>query len=255
MSSSIRVGIINYLNVLPFLYGLRDSAVATEMELVETYPAELARLLLTKQVDLGIVPVAILPEMQEYHIVSNYCIGCDGPVASVCLFSEVPVEEITTVYLDYQSRTSVALVQLLLQDYWKVKPVLKDAKGEDFRHQLKGSTAGVVIGDRAFEQRQHSTYIYDLGEAWKAHTGTGFVFAAWVAHKQLPDSFVQAFNQALEKGLAQVDTVVAENPYPLFDLSTYYRDNISYHFDASKRKGMDLFLSKLKTGADISAEV
>lgn len=246
MSSRIRVGIINYLNVLPFLYGLRDSSLAGSLELIETYPAELAQLLLTKKVEIGIVPVAILPEMDEYHILSTYCIGCDGPVASVCLFSEVPVNDITTVYLDYQSRTSVALVQILFKEYWKTKPVFKDAKGEDFRHNIKGSVAGVVIGDRAFEQRKQSTYVYDLGEIWKAHTGAGFVFAAWVANSRLPASFTDIFNSALKNGLKQVDKVVAENPYPLFDLTAYYRNNIQYELDEAKRKGMELFLQKLK---------
>lgn len=255
MSSKIKVGIINYLNVLPFLYGLKASALADSMELVETYPAELAQLLLTKQVDLGIVPVAILPEMEEHHILSEYCIGCDGQVASVCLFSEVPVEEITTVYLDYQSRTSVVLAQILLEDYWKVKPVYKDAKGEEFRHHIKDTTAGLVIGDRAFEQRKRSAFVYDLGAAWKAHTGTGFVFAAWVANTRLPEAFVQAFNAALKNGLDQIDRVVAENPYPLFDLKSYYRDNVKYLFDAPKRKGMELFLSRLQHREDITAGV
>ncbi len=255
MSSRIKVGIINYLNVLPFLYGLRASSLSDSMELVETYPAELAQLLLTKQVDLGIVPVAILPEMEEYHILSEYCIGCDGPVASVCLFSEVPVEEITTVYLDYQSRTSVVLAQILLQDYWKVKPVFKDARGEDFRHHIKDTAAGVVIGDRAFEQRKQSAFVYDLGAAWKAHTGTGFVFAAWVANTRLPEAFVQAFNEALKNGLEQVDRVVAENPYTLFDLKSYYSENVKYLFDEPKRKGMELFLSRLQRREGIAADV
>jgi len=245
MSRRIRTGIINYLNVLPFLYGLKNSPIIHSMDLVETYPSALARMLLSKEVDLGIVPVAVLPEMEEYHIVSDFGISCNGPVASVCLFSDVPVEEIETIYLDYQSRTSVALVQLLMKDYWKLTPIFKDAKEEDFHHHIKGNTAGVVIGDRAFEQRKQSAFIYDLGEAWKNHTGEGFIFAAWVANRELPASFQQEFNDALKYGLEQVDKIVAETPFPLFDLHHYYRENIKYSLDASAKRGMALFLSSL----------
>ncbi|MBX3242311.1 MAG: menaquinone biosynthesis protein [Chitinophagaceae bacterium] len=245
MSSRIRVGIINYLNVLPFLYGLKKSPVMDMAELVETYPSELAQMLLDDRVDIGIVPVAILPEMKNYHIISDFCIGCDGPVASVCLFSQAPLEEIETVWLDYQSRTSVALAQILLEDYWKIKPVLRDAGGEEFRRRIKDNTAGLVIGDRALEQRAQSAYMYDLGAAWKDYTGSGFVFAAWVANKELPREFTVMFNDALASGLQQIDEVVRENPYPLFDLDSYYRNNVSYVFDDRKKAGMEMFLSRL----------
>ena len=87
-----------------------------------------------------------------------------------------------------------------------------DANGEDFREKIKGNTAGVIIGDRALEQRLISTYIYDLGEAWKLHTGLPFVFAAWIANKKLPGDFIDKFNEANAQGLAHLDDVIMENP-------------------------------------------
>src|SRR5688500_1631846 len=123
-----------------------------DIELVEDYPAKIAEQLINDKIDVGLVPVAIIPKLKEYFIVSDYCIGADSEVASVCLFSEVRVEEIKEVYLDYQSRTSVNLAKILLREYWKLDVEFIDAKGEDFRNKIKGSTAGVVIGDRALEQ-------------------------------------------------------------------------------------------------------
>lgn len=246
MNERVRVGIINYLNVKPFLYGIRQSRQLEQIELVETYPARLAAMLLHNEVDLGIVPVAILPEMKQYQIVSDYCIGCDGPVASVCLFSEKPIHQIETVWLDYQSRTSVVLAKILLKHYWQINPEFKDARGEEYRHHITGTTAGLVIGDRAFEQRKQSTYIYDLGEAWKDYTGLNFVFAAWVANKQLPAAFIEAFNQANAAGIQAIDQVVAQTPYSLFDLDKYYRYNINYKLDERKRAGMEEFLFQME---------
>lgn len=214
------------------------------MHLVEDYPARIAQMLLNNEIDVGLVPVAIIPKMQEHFIVTDYCIGAEGAVGSVCLFSEVPLERVEKVLLDYQSRTSVALARVLIKHYWKITPVLEDAK-EDFREYIKGTTAAVVIGDRAFEQRRQSTYMYDLAAAWKAFTGLPFVFAAWIANKKLPKEFIEEFNQANKIGLLSIDKVVAENPYPLYDLDYYYHHNISYHLTADKRKGLDKFLSFL----------
>jgi len=246
MDRKIKVGIINYLNVKPFLYGIQHSAIMQQMEMIETFPSRLAQMLLNDEVDVGIVPVAIIPEMRTPHIISNYCIACDGPVASVCLFSEVPIENVEKVWLDYHSRTSVALAQILLKRFWQITPEIVDAKNEEFRHLIQGTTAGLVIGDRAFEQRKQSTYIYDLGEAWKAYTGLGFVFAAWVANKELPQSFVDAFNEANALGLQHITEVVTENPYTLFDLNQYYRHNINYVMDERKKAGLEEFLFQLK---------
>lgn len=162
----IKVGIVNYLNTAPLIYGLENSPIKNEIELIPDYPANLARDLKDKKIDLGLVPVAVIPDLEEWNLVGDYCIGCDGPVASVCIFSEVPIGEVKKVILDYQSRTSVELAKILLREYWKVDVELVNG-AEDFRKDIRGTTAGLVIGDRALEQRLRSPYIYDLGEAWK----------------------------------------------------------------------------------------
>ena len=241
----IKVAAVSYLNTKPLLYGIRQHEVLKKMDLIEDYPAKIAQMLIDGEVDLGLIPVAVLPKLKEYHIVTDYCIGSDGAVASVCLFSDVPIWEIEKVYLDYQSRTSVRLAQLLLQEYWKKDVAYIDATGEDFRDKISGTTAGVVIGDRALEQRLQSKYIYDLGEAWKAHTGLPFVFAAWIANKQLPDAFLKKFNEANGIGLTQLDNIIAQNHFASYDLKKYYTQNISYRLDTKKRAGLQLFLSML----------
>lgn len=241
----MRVAAVSYLNTKPLLYGLRQHSLINEIELTEDYPARIAQLLIDSKVDVGLIPVAATTKLSEWQIVGDYCIGCDGPVASVCLFSDVPMEKIERVLLDYQSRTSVNLAKILLKDHWKKDVELIDATGEDYREQIRGTTAGVVIGDRALEQRKRSTYIYDLGEAWKAHTGLPFVFAAWISRKPLSKDFIQRFNEANVAGLQQLDEVIAENASPHYDLKTYYTQNISYRLDEKKREALNLFLKKL----------
>jgi chorismate dehydratase len=242
LEQKIKVGVVSYLNTLPLLYGMEHSPLLKEMELVIDYPSRIAALLLGGEIDLGLVPVAIIPKMATPYIITDYCIGTEGEVASVALFSEVSIAEIDSILLDYQSRTSVALTRVLLEHYWKLSPQLVDTK-EDFRHLIKGRTAGLVIGDRAFEQRKISPFLYDLGSAWNNFTGLPFVFAAWVANKALPDGFIAAFNAANAHGLAHINEVIAANPYPLFDLHAYYTKHISYQFDRKKREGLEKFLA------------
>ncbi len=217
-----------------------------EIELLIDYPAKIAAQLIDNDIDIGLIPVAVLPQLKEYHIISDFCIAADGDVASVCLFSDVPLNEINTILLDYQSRTSVALLKLLLKEHWKISPDLVQAS-QGYEEAISGNTAGLVIGDRALQQRLKSTYIYDLSQAWKELTGKPFVFAAWVSNKQMTPQFVTEFNRANKFGLEHIDQVVKENIYSIYDLHRYYTDNIKFEPQFDKLEVITLFLEKLKS--------
>ena len=104
------------MNTKPLLYGIKRHPVINEIELTEDYPARIAQMLIDDEVDVGLIPVAATLRLKEWYINGDYCIGSNGTVASVWIFSEVPMEEIERVYLDYQSRTSVNLAKVLLKE-------------------------------------------------------------------------------------------------------------------------------------------
>lgn len=244
LDRKIRVGAVSYLNTKPLLYGIKNSPIIEEISLIEEYPARIADKLLQDEIDIGLVPVAIIPEMKEFHICTDYCIGSNGSVASVCLFSEVPLDQISTVILDYQSRTSVLLAEILFEKYWKQKPVFVQAD-HDFIDQIGGTTAAVLIGDRALIQRSVSAYVYDLGEAWKALTGLPFVFAAWISNKKLDSLWIGRFEEANAYGVRNIPQVLEQITDVFFDFEKYYTRYLSYNLDAEKRKGLNLFLEML----------
>src|SRR5690348_9767183 len=206
------------------------------------FPSKIATMLLQDEIDVGLVPVAIIPEMKEHYIISDYCISCDGEVASVCLFSEVPLNKIEKILLDYQSRTSVELLKILVKDSWKINPIFEDTSGE-YQSEIKGTTAALLIGDRALQQRKVSKYIFDLGLEWKKFTGLPFVFAAWVSNKKLDENFIKAFNEANAIGVDNIDLVVKENNTNIFNLTDYYSRYIKFEMAEVKKEAMDLFLA------------
>lgn len=242
----IKVGAVSYLNTKPLLYGIeRSEELMQQIELIKDYPSKIAGELIDGDIDVGLVPVAIIPKLKEHYIVSDYCIGATGDVASVCLFSDVELDKVKKVLLDYQSRTSVALCKVLLKHFWKKTVVLEDAK-EDFTQQISGTTAGVLIGDRALKQRERSKYIYDLAGEWVANTKLPFVFAAWIANKQLPQDFLRLFNQKNAEGLNNIDAVLFDINCDFYNMRKYFTQNISYKLSEEKLKGMNLFLELLQ---------
>lgn len=243
----LKISAVSYLNTIPFVHGLKQSELIKIIDLQLDYPSICAEKLINGIVDLALVPVAVIPKLKEAHIISDYCIGANGAVDTVCLYSDVPIEEIESIALDYQSRTSVALLKILLNEYWQLNPKLKKAN-VGFEENIKGNHAALVIGDRAFALNTKYAYIYDLSAIWKKMTGLPFVFAAWVANKKLPQDFIVSFNKALEKGLSNINKALAleGNSYPnCKNPEDYLNNKIFYNLDVEKQKGMELFLRKI----------
>ncbi len=241
----LRLTAVSYLNTKPFIYGLYKSDLADQIELSLDIPALCAQKLLRGEADIALTPVAIIPELRQAWIVSDYCIGATGAVKTVCLFSEKPLRDIKRLYLDFHSRTSVALVQLLCREYWDIRPEFVPATA-GFEQYISGDTAGLIIGDRAIGRERQFAYTYDLGEAWTAWTGLPFVFAAWVSIRPLPDEVVTRFNDALHIGMDHLPELIKILPtMPDFDLEAYFRHHISYELDAPKWTALNRFLTHL----------
>lgn len=246
MADKIKVGAVSYLNSKPLLYGLSRPPITDEIELSTAYPSRLAAQLREGEIDVALLPVAAMQEIEGAHIVSEYGIAADANVVSVALFSKVPIDQITAVILDYQSRTSVRLTQLLFEEYWKKEVVFLPAK-ERFIEEIQGTTAAVIIGDRALEQLPNFPYNYDLSKAWKELTGLPFVFAAWVSNRELPEDFLRKFNEANALGMSLLDEIAEANEVSYYSLKTYYNHNIVYQLGPEQRKGLALFLEKIKS--------
>lgn len=245
LETPVKVGTVSYNNAKPLLYGLEKGMMQDDIVLIRDFPARIADMLVRGEIDLGLVPVAVIPSLREHHIVSDYCIACDGPVASVCIFSDVPIEDVESLWLDYQSRTSAALTRILLREHWKVNPVLMQAQ-PGFEQMIGDKQAGLVIGDRALELRSRFRYVYDLGEAWKSMTGLPFVFAAWISNKPLPEGFPAHFNMAVSAGLSKLSEVAAETEFPAFSLLDYYTQYIKFRLNNPMREAIALFLAKIQ---------
>ncbi|QQS28380.1 MAG: menaquinone biosynthesis protein [Sphingobacteriales bacterium] len=255
MQAKIIISAVSYLNTKPFLFGLKKTGLIHNIDLQLEVPAKTADKLKNGLAHIGLVPVAVLPQLQHHKIITDFCIGSVGDVKTVALYSQVPLSEIRKIYLDYQSRTSVQLIRILSENYWKLTDIEFIPATKHYEHQINGTTAGVIIGDRTIEWAPKFNYQYDLSRAWYEFTGLPFVFASWVTITDLPDGFENSLNNAFRLGLNSIDEVVKlyHSDYNLdFDLHEYYTRFISYEFDQQKRNGLELFLSYLNKNSAVN---
>jgi chorismate dehydratase len=181
--------------------------------------------------------------MPYSEIIGEYCIGAQGKVKTVMLYSNCPLNEISSIALDFQSRTSVMLVKILVKNFWKIDVKFFDAD-EDYIDGISKNNAGLVIGDRTFNLKDSFLYKYDLSEEWFKYTNMPFVFACWVANKNLSDKFKQQFSNALKYGVDNKTNVDDQyNKNTNINLNRYLSENISWDFDSQKKAALKKFFS------------
>ncbi len=242
----IRISAVKYANTYPFIYGLSESGFEKKAVIETDHPADCAEKLINDKADIGLIPVAVLPLLKEYHLLSDYCIGAVRNVRTVMLLSNTPFDDITSIYLDYRSRTSVNLVKVLAKNFWKKEFRWIDTSEEFNFTGISVGEAVVLIGDQCFEFENNYTDRIDLAGAWIEFTGLPFVFAAWTANKVISEEFVREFNEALAVGIRNIDAVVEKfgNTGTIrgSELKEYLTINIDYEFNEQKKKGLALFL-------------
>ena len=237
----VRIAAINYLNTIPFIYGLETCMAPGIVALHFCTPSESAKMLREDRADVGIMPVGAIADLADPHIVGDYCIGATGPVASVIVVSGRPIGEVREIRLDVDSRTSVLLTRYLCREKWGIDPQFVPF---DFSAQpLDPSQCYLLIGDKAMRNAARFPYVYDLAEEWIALKHLPFVFAAWIANKPLDPAFITSFNQALAYGVSHLAEAVAmdDHQFPRDYACKYLQENISFPLDREKRAGLTEF--------------
>jgi len=244
----LRVGIVHYVNARPLSRGLLRGDAGAELACELLPPAVIADRLREGSLDVGLVPSVELARNPELAVVPGLAIAATHEVRSVLLVSKVPVREIASLALDENSRTSAALVRILLAERYGLEPATRPAVA-DLEAMLATSDAALLIGDPALSVPRERYVVLDLAGEWLELTGLPFVFAVWAARAEVAERVpVERFRASLETGLAELDAIVAETaaetglaPAVLHD---YYTRNLRYPMGAAEQAGLGEFLRR-----------
>ena len=244
INQKIRIGAVNYLNTKPLVYRLDE--MAPQAEIVYALPSRLADGLADGSLDVALIPSVEVFQNPTYSIISDACIGCRGAVLSVKLFSRVAIEDIQSVALDEGSRTSAALIQILLSEQYGIRPQLTalpiGATVEDTK-----ADAVLLIGDRAIHSPPGPfRVVWDLGDRWSQWSSLPFVFAMWTARAGVGHAGLeQAFSAARDAGVANLADIAQREAASLgltepqcFD---YLNTNLHFYLGEQERQGLELF--------------
>ncbi len=243
----INISAVSYTNTKPFIYGIEHTEFINEINLSLDNPTDCAQKLIDGSVDMGLIPVAAILSLNEWNIVSDYCIGAVGAVNSVFIFSNCEIHDIKVLQLDPQSRTSNNLARVLLKNFWKADGIDFQTNADDYTKSANPNTAFVQIGDRTFGKKDKYPFVYDLAGEWHKFTGLPFVFAAWIANKPIAEHIISNFNKSLKFGLDHRAELLKELPQRQdFDLADYLMHKLDFDLTNEKREALNLFLEYIR---------
>lgn len=252
----MKLGCVSYLNAKPLIEGVHERF---GVDVQYDVPSKLLEDLLSGQVDVALCPVIdLFMAEQPLRIVPSGCIGCDGPTLTVRLYSQIPIEQVETIYADTDSHSSVALLRLLFRMLHNRSPRLIDFHA---RERVAGGKlvtnpcAMLLIGDKVVTDSPPAvTYPYqlDLGEAWKELTGLPFVFAVWMTREDtqlgdLPRQLQDTLENNLEPGVMQsiVDTYAERHGWPNELALQYLSCILQYRFQTAQLQAITRFAEHL----------
>ncbi len=259
----IRVAASTYLNSAPLVDSFARGRLREQYSyLGDTAPSRCAAMLAEGACEIALIPVIEYQRIPGLQVLPGLSVASKERVRSVLLASRRPLGEIQSLALDSRSRTSQALVRILLRHRYGVGEVrLSERTPEgvaECGRILAESDAALVIGDPAMRLEAAiqqgdglgwwKGQLYDLATEWRAMTGHPFVFAVWAARaERLPDlpRVLADFEQARAEGLAERDRIAAEYAaslgLPVKDLFDYLTGNVHYRLDQDDLAGLEAY--------------
>ena len=253
----LKIGQIEYANCSPLFHLLRGQLNCPEYEFILGVPAELNALLHAGKIDVcpsSSIEYAHHPDF--YRILPQLSISSIGAVASVLLFSRLPIANLggEVIRLSSESATSVNLLKILLRQRFGLSCTYETAPSASI-YPCDNSPALLLIGDSALKMSlvKSAPYVYDLGELWHSWTGHPFVFALWLCRNEvacnsainkLSRNLVQA-KELVSRQLEQIAVEAKEAAWMGKErLMAYWRDNISYELDENAIAGLMMYYTK-----------
>jgi len=242
LPNSLRFSIIDYLNALPLNMAFKDGRYLDKAELMYDFPSQCADNLASGRADVGLISSIEYQRIPDLRIVPHICIASRQEVRSVLLLTKKDLGDVKQIALDRFSRSSVALLRILLHRRYNMRPHFV-TMSPDATQMLAEADAALIIGDAALQLQEGDYQVIDLAREWFTETGLPFVFAFWTMRAAIANARVaRLLLEARDYGLARIPGRIEEirARWPLDEemILSYFRDNIHYELGEEEHKSL-----------------
>ena len=256
---NLKIGHINFLNVLPLNYGYAH--VARDLEIFYGVPTFLNGELAAGRIDLSNVSsIEYAKQSENLLILPKICVRADNAVTSIFLVSRKPIDKIRDdkIILTSKSATAQNLLKIILHESYDAAPNYETRAVEVENPVDEDATAALFIGDDAlylYLHRPKNFYLYDLGEEWKKLTGRQMIYALWAVRKNFvaenPEIFkstyekiLRAFQFGIEHKADAIKSVLDKKPFTFEELDKYLGGAIKWNLAAEGLEALKIYYRK-----------
>jgi len=247
----LRISLVKYLNSAPLGWAFLHGPFRDHFEVIPSFPAVCADQLSKGEVDIGLIPSIEYQRIPNLRIVPDVSISSLGAVRSLLLIKHKVTPTINSVALDATSRTSVALIKILLEVKMGLRPSYLP-QAPDPVAMLERCDAALLIGDAALKVQLADYDTLDLTQTWVEWQQKPFVCALWACRTEalLPGDMSSIFQEAKDWGLKRRDEIASvfsrSLKLPQSFLEDYLRENINYDLETRHIEGLQRFYGLAK---------
>jgi chorismate dehydratase len=195
----IKIAASTYLNSAPLVYGFTHGQQQQLCQFLgDAAPARCADLLAARAVHAALIPSIEYQRISDIRALPAMAVAAKQTVRSVVLAARRPIAELRSIALDTSSRTSAALVRILLDRFYGIKPQYVNFS-PSLVDMLELHDGALIIGDPAMTVDRNAYFVYDLAEEWRRATGLPFVFAIWAVAESAIGAVEKSAIGAVEK--------------------------------------------------------
>lgn len=242
----IRISLVHYLNSAPLGWAFLHGPFHGMYEVVPSSPARCADQLSSGEVHIGLIPSIEYQLIPDLQIIPEISISSLAEVRSILLIRPKKKQSIHSVALDISSRTSVALVRILLETKMGIHPIFVPC-APDLDLMLGRCDAALLIGDAALKVPLESYDTNDLAAEWVDWQQKPFVCAFWACRPEaaispdLNSVFWEAKNWGLKRRTEIARAYAQSLALPASFLEEYLINNIDYEMGPEHIEGLNRF--------------
>ena len=267
----LRISIVQYLNTAPLVWGFTNGPLAGKYDLSFTVPSQCAEALRAGTADIALIPAIEYQRIPGLVVLPDLAIASQNRVRSLLIIAKKPIEQVRSIALDRNSRSTQALTRILATEHWKISPEFFETE-PDLGAMLEKADAALLIGDPALRLsvaiEKKSTvspqgravcqaatlgipgaeifHIYDVVGEWRTFSSLPAVMAVWAARPEVVTPELLAdFSASRDFGLSQIAAICVEAarelelPQPA--LESYLRHNIDFSLGEENRRGLERY--------------
>lgn len=241
----IRFSIIDYLNALPLTMAFKDGRFQGRAELIFDYPSQCADNLASARAEVGLISSIEYQRIPDLVVAPHIAIASKREVRSVVIVTRKDLRDVKKIVLDRYSRSSVALLRILLYRRYNSRPIFLTMT-PDVDKMLAEADAALIIGDAALRIPPGDYQVIDLAAEWYAETRLPFVFAFWAMREGCDQSEVatlllEAKTYGIEQYPKRLDDIRQRWPLSEEEILHYFSHNIHYDLEKEELASLDHF--------------